>query len=250
MAGLDYMGSLALLACATVGSDRTISAGAVVGELSWMLRLGLPLVALVHVGIGSFLSMQSYFGGTFVEGTGAVVGVGLIRNVAPLMACLTPRRPARRADHPELRGWRRPGRRIRRPNAPASSNGRPPDPPEPPRTSRAARRGRGPAVAAGMVAGLVFGVWGCAVGTLVGWQVAQTMMGVSSHSFFQMFWEMLWVRDVVGLVVKGFALRPGRGGVRLPRRAPGRRPTTAWTPWPRPRCRAGLLRGGGDPGDQ
>ena len=68
----------------------TTAAGSVGrGELSWMLRLGLPLVALVHVGIGSFLSMQSYFGGTFVEGTGAVVGVGLIRNVAPLMAGLT-----------------------------------------------------------------------------------------------------------------------------------------------------------------
>ncbi len=32
--------------------------------------MGIPLVTLVHIGIGSFLSMQAYFGGTFVDGTG------------------------------------------------------------------------------------------------------------------------------------------------------------------------------------
>ena len=58
-------------------------------QLASILIMGFPLVALVHVGIGSFLSMQAYFGGTFVDGTGAVVGVGLIRNAAPMMAGLT-----------------------------------------------------------------------------------------------------------------------------------------------------------------
>ncbi len=71
-----------------------------------MLRLGIPLVAVVHVGIGSFLAMQSYFGGTFVEGTGAVVGVGLIRNVAPLMACLTLTGLLAARITSELRTWR------------------------------------------------------------------------------------------------------------------------------------------------
>jgi len=60
-----------------------------VHELFWMLVAGTPLVALVHVAIGSFLSLQSYYGSTFVEGTGAVVGVGLLRNLGGMMAGLT-----------------------------------------------------------------------------------------------------------------------------------------------------------------
>ena len=88
-----------------------------------------------------------------------------------------------------------------------------------------------------MVAGLVFSVWGAAVGVLVGWQVGQTMMGVSTHSFFLMFWEMLWVRDVVGaggqgvlfgLVAATFACHEGLRG----------RPTTGSTPSRRPRAGA------------
>ena len=57
-------------------------------ELWWLLLMGMPLVGLVHVGMGSFLSMQAYYGSTFVDGTGAVVGVGLLRNVASLMTGL------------------------------------------------------------------------------------------------------------------------------------------------------------------
>src|SRR5205823_4119975 len=60
-----------------------------------------------------------------------------------------------------------------------------------------------PRLTAGMVAGLVFSIWGAAIGVLVGWQVGQTMMGVSTHSFFLMFWDMLWLRDVSGLFAKG-----------------------------------------------
>ena len=58
-------------------------------ELWWLLAAGVPLVGLVHVAMGSFLSMQAYFGSTFVDGTGAVVGVGLLRNLASLMTGMT-----------------------------------------------------------------------------------------------------------------------------------------------------------------
>src|SRR5271166_513650 len=58
-------------------------------ELWWLLLMGAPLVGLVHVAMGSFLSMQAYFGSTFLDGTGAVVGVGLLRNLATLMTGLT-----------------------------------------------------------------------------------------------------------------------------------------------------------------
>ena len=32
--------------------------------------MGLPMVGLVHVGLGSFLAMQAYFGATFMDGIG------------------------------------------------------------------------------------------------------------------------------------------------------------------------------------
>ena len=50
-----------------------------------MLAFGIPLVGLVHIAMGSFLSLQAYYGSTFVDGTGAVVGVGLLRNLGGLM---------------------------------------------------------------------------------------------------------------------------------------------------------------------
>ncbi len=44
---------------------------------------------MVHIALGSFLSLQAYYGSTFVDGTGAVVGVGLLRNLGGLMTGLT-----------------------------------------------------------------------------------------------------------------------------------------------------------------
>ena len=58
-------------------------------QLFWMLFTGFPLVGLVHIAIGSFLSLQAYYGSTFVDGTGAVVGVGLLRNLGAMMTGLT-----------------------------------------------------------------------------------------------------------------------------------------------------------------
>ena len=55
-------------------------------QLFWMLFMGIPLVGLVHIAIGSFLSLQAYYGSTFVDGTGAVVGVGLLRNLGGIMS--------------------------------------------------------------------------------------------------------------------------------------------------------------------
>ena len=46
-------------------------------------------MALVHIAIGSFLSLQAYYGSTFVDGTGAVVGVGLLRNLGGIMSGMT-----------------------------------------------------------------------------------------------------------------------------------------------------------------
>lgn len=170
-----------------------------------ILAMGIPLVTLVHIGIGSFLSMQAYFGGTFVDGTGAVVGVGLIRNVAPLMTGLTLAGMLSALYTPELR--RRftqvldadPRELVDRTPRPGQEPAIPQSvSPEPARLA-AVRLG------AGVIAGLVLSVWGVLVGTLVGWRIALTLLGVSTDSFFTWFLETLWIRDVAGLVIKGGA---------------------------------------------
>lgn len=166
-----------------------------------LLTMGIPLVSLVHIGIGSFLSMQAYFGGTFVDGTGAVVGVGLIRNVAPLMTGLTLAGLLAALFTPELRG-----RLTTTLDAdPRAIADRSPLPGQRPAASLSPEPARLAAVrlVAGVIAGLVLSVWGALVGTVVGWRVAQTLLGVSTDSFFSMYFQMLWARDVAGLVIKG-----------------------------------------------
>jgi phospholipid/cholesterol/gamma-HCH transport system permease protein len=174
---------------------------ALVQELAALLAMGMPLVALVHFGMGSFLSLQAYYGGTFVDGTGAVVGVGLIRNVAPMMAGLTMAGlvAVRITATLRTRRWATldidplwiPDR-----DAPAGGPIEPLYTPDPARL--AAVR-----MLAAAAAGPIMALWGVLVGTVIGWQVAKAMLGVTTHGFFSMMWEMLWFRDVTGLVIKG-----------------------------------------------
>ena len=209
--GVGYLGGLGnLLLAALHALVRLRARGtaasfvpAVSRQLGWMLGMGFPLVGLVHVGIGSFLSMQAYFGGTFVEGTGAVVGVGLIRNVAPLLAGMTLAGLFAARITAELRGGSRkgldgdPGWVADR----AVVQGRQADPRPAPAPGRVALV----RITAALVAGPVLVFWAVLVGTVVGWQVAQTLLGVSTQVFFSMFLEMIWVRDVLGLIAKGTA---------------------------------------------
>jgi phospholipid/cholesterol/gamma-HCH transport system permease protein len=164
-----------------------------VSEMSWMLAAGCPLVALVHVAMGSFLSLQAYYGSTFVDGTGAVVGVGLLRNLAPLMTglVLAGFLPVRIV--PELRDLQR-RRRIERARATADVRETPI-----PSMGRLA----GPRLLAAVVATPLLSIWGFLVGTVVGWQSSGSLMGLPSETFFLMFVRMIWYRDVVGLLVKG-----------------------------------------------
>ena len=60
-----------------------------------------------------------------------------------------------------------------------------------------------PRIAAAGIACLLLSQWGIAVGTVVGWQASQSMMGLPTATFFMMMMKMMWFRDVVGLVVKG-----------------------------------------------
>ncbi len=187
--GLDaigYLGSLPILAVGALGAcfaPRRASApliSSAIAQVDRLVMMGLPMVALVHVGMGSFLAMQAYFGATFVDGIGPVVGVGLVRNLAPMMAGFILSGLVAALQVAELRA---------RDLAPLESD----DP-----ARLAASR-----LVGAMVAGPILGAWGAVVGTLVGFVVAHTMVGMAAPAFFDSFLEMLWIRDIIGLVVKG-----------------------------------------------
>ena len=57
---------------------------------------------------------------------------------------------------------------------------------------------------AATLAGPVLGVWGALVGIAVGYSVAAGLLNVRGAAFWDMFFQMLWARDVSGIVLKGF----------------------------------------------
>jgi phospholipid/cholesterol/gamma-HCH transport system permease protein len=176
-------------------------------QLVWMLFMGIPLVGMVHIAMGSFLSLQAYYGSTFVDGTGAVVGVGLLRNLGGLMTGLTFAGLLAARMIPELRILSR-----RLPCGATQASGREPNARRPgenaiavagPPYSIAPARLAAPRIAAAGIACLLLSQWGVTVGTLVGWQASQSMMGLSTEMFFMMMMKMMWFRDVLGLIIKG-----------------------------------------------
>ena len=185
---IGYLGGAALMLVTAAGSllhpceAGTSIVAKTVRQVDRLVGLGFGVVALVHVGMGSFLAMQAYFGATFVDGIGPVVGVGLIRNLAPLMAgfLLTILVAVLYVADIQTELASRPTRR-----------------------EVAAR------VLGATIAGPLLAAWGSLVGIVIGWLVARSMMGVTEPMFFDLFLEMLWARDIVGLVVKGAAF----GGV-------------------------------------
>ena len=60
-----------------------------------------------------------------------------------------------------------------------------------------------PRMIATALASMLLALWGSAVGTVVGWQAAGSLMGLSSDMYFLMFYQMIWFRDVIGMIVKG-----------------------------------------------
>ena len=199
----SYLGEAVLLAFGAAGwairpeRDRALGlpsfALTTARQLSWMLAYGIPLVGVVHVGMGSFLAMQAYYGSTFMDGTGAVVGVGLLRNLGGMMSGMILAALLATRMIPELR-------RLRCLLWADDAEG-----PWP-----ATLRLVAPRLAAAAIACPLLSLWGVVVGTVVGWQSAVSMMGLPSKTFFMMMLKMMWFRDVVGLVIKGilFGLVP------------------------------------------
>ena len=197
---IGYLGRLAILAISATRAvvwTRDEAPGFVRSTLRHvdkLLGMGLPMVSLVHVGMGSFLAMQAYFGATFVDGIGPVVGVGLIRNLAPLLTGFLVAGLVAARCVGELRGPL--GTHL---DAAHRDESLAIDP-----ARLAATR-----IAAAMVVGPILSAWASVVGTVVGFLVGQAIMGVTVPAFFDLFLEMLWTRDIIGLVVKGVAF----GGV-------------------------------------
>ncbi len=244
LGSLAYLGGLGLLAMAALRAlvaprgDATPFWSAVVRHLDRHLGWGLLLVALVLAPLGSFLAMQAYFSATFREASGAVVGLGLARNLAPLLSGFILAALLAARIVPELRhrprlgldeepGWA-PDRDLSR--GLRSDQRDEPDP---------ARLAAVRIVAAG-ITGPVLAFWGTVVGFLMGMMAAQSLLSVSPGIFVNKCLEMIEPGDLIGLVVKSvlFALaaallacheglrendHPARARRRLPGRGAGDR---------------------------
>ncbi len=185
---IAYLGGAATVLTSSVGAlvrgtdhDESLLAG-VTHQVDRLIGLSWAVVALIHVGMGSFLAMQAYYGATFVDGIGPVVGVGLIRNLAPLLAGFLAVILVSVVYVADLQG----------------------QPPGPERRHAVAVR-----VLGAMVAGPLLGAWAALVGVIAGWVVGRKMMGVTEPMFFDPLLEMLWARDIIGLVFKGMIFAGG-----------------------------------------
>lgn len=199
------LGGIATLAATAIGSIFRPVAGdarlvpAVARQARWILGMGFPLVGLVHVSFGSFLAMQAYFGATFTEAAGAVVGLGLIRNVAPLLSGFVMAGLIAAKMTSDVHGGPRPGIDEPRsvPDRDVVQGIRPDARPLPSRGRITLARVAGAAIAAPLLAS-----WGAVVGTLVGMLASMSMLGMSTAIFTGKIVEMLMISDVVGLIVK------------------------------------------------
>ncbi len=204
---IGYLGGMALLAASAIASlfrprgRRPRLGPGVSRQLDELFGMGFPLVGLIHVGFGSFLSMQAYFGATFTQASGAVVGLGLIRNVAPMLTgfALAALMAVRTAS--DLGGELRPGldeddadvpdREVALGRAEEIRN-----PPDPARLTLV----RLIAIA---IAGPILTLWGATVGILIGALVSQGVLGVPLSIYLGLFRQMIRPADAVGVIVKG-----------------------------------------------
>lgn len=211
---LSYLGGFAILlgsaAVSAIRIDDQTSPRfwpAVRRQVGWMIGAGLPMVALLNICLGSFLSMQAFYGATFVEAAGPVVGIGLFRNLSPMMAgfvlaALLAARTTRELRFAETLGTEDDPKTL----ADRTGSGAE-------RTRRRADPARLAAVriAAAAISGPPLAVLGACVGMAVGCGVAKTMLGVAGAVYFSKFYEMFWVRDVIGLLVKGICFGGSAG---------------------------------------
>ncbi len=226
------LGGIAILAASAVRSIVARDRGdaplwpAIARQARWMVGMGIPLVGLVHVSFGSFLAMQAYFGATFTEAAGAVVGLGLIRNVSALLGGFVLAGLIAAKVTTDLTDGPRPGldQPESLPDRDVAQGLRPDSRPCPSRARTALIR-----VVAAMITGPILATWGVLVGTGVGLLASKSMLGMSPAIFTGKIVEMLAITDVVGLMVKPAAFG---GMAALMACYEGMRPTAANRPDP------------------
>ncbi len=206
---IGYLGGLTLLLLEALGSAvrpgnrRPKLRPALMRRLDELFRVGFPLVGLLHVGFGSFLSMQAYYGATFTAANGAVVGLGLLRNVAPMLTgfCMAAVLSVRISG--ELGGSLSPDLDDDPERVPDRDVvlGRAPDVRSTPDVSRLVLV----RLLSSMIASPILVLWGATVGTVIGALVSMAMLGVPLPLYFGMIQEMIRVPDAVGVVVKGMS---------------------------------------------
>jgi phospholipid/cholesterol/gamma-HCH transport system permease protein len=201
------MGDLAVLLGAALAAPFRPAHGqphltrVVARQFEGLLIGGVPLIALIHVGFGSFLAMQAFFRATIADANGAVVGLGLMRSVAPMLTgmCLAWLLAVR--YHAELGGGLRRGLDDDPSDVPDRDIGlgRRPDTRAVPDVGRVVL-GR---LIAAVLAGPVLTAWGAMVGFVVGAVVSRSMLGLAPGTYFGFFFEMLQVPDVLSVLVTG-----------------------------------------------
>ena len=203
-----YFGDIALLLAAALGAPFRPRAGqprltsVVARQFEALLLSGLPVVAAIHVGFGAFLAMQAFFRATIAEANGAVVGLGMMRSVAPMLSglCLAWLLAVR--CHAELGGGLRrgldddPADVLDRDLAAGRSG---PDPRPLPEVGRVVLA----RLLAAILVGPLLTAWGATVGFFIGAVISRRMLGLTPGSYFGFFFEMLQVPDVLSLLVTG-----------------------------------------------
>ena len=107
-----YLGGLGMLAAGSIRAaiwPRTPAPGLVASTLRSFDRVlwpGLVLVTFLQASLGAFLAMQAFFSATFRDGSGAVVGLGMLRNLGALVSGWTLAAVAPALFIEELRGPR------------------------------------------------------------------------------------------------------------------------------------------------
>lgn len=174
---------------------------AIVRRLDELLLVGIPLVGLIHVGFGSFLSMQAYYGATFTSAAGAVVGLGLFRNVAPMLTGFALAGLAAVRITAELGGPIRPGIDEDPADIPDRdvALGLAEDPRTPPDPARLVLV----RVVASMLVGPILVAWGATVGTLIGSLVCSSMLGLPMSLYYGSIRQMIQPADAMGVLFKG-----------------------------------------------
>lgn len=182
------------------GEMKIISAA--LQQMVWIVVWSTPLVIMLHIGLGAFLALQAFHGAIFLDAVGPVVGVGLFRNVGSQMSSMIVLGLLCTHTVAELR--------LNRSSLDRVPNGRSADrdvargikhdqiQPEPNAARLTAAR-----VLGAMLAGPIVGFIGCVAGLIAGLMVSRSVLDVPTVWFLYHFAEMLWARDLVGIVVKG-----------------------------------------------